>query len=212
MSDEHPLLTMLHAAAEGRFPPSDGEVEIVPPYADHLTAVIGFTGHAVIAGRVSAQDARDHGADGFGGVYAPRVLTWLCGEDGRAGVLDVMLVRRSAGGPAQLAEQARYASHDRVIYARTQRRSVRVFGDHRGLVTLAEGVAGRCELSIEAISPGQGDGRTLLADAFTLVPADRWVFAAVSPGNARSLRAFLALGFEPIGSELIITHGARALD
>jgi hypothetical protein len=30
------------------------------------------------------------------------------------------------------------------------------------------------------------------------------VFAAVSPGNARSLRSFLAAGFVPIGGEVII--------
>jgi hypothetical protein len=29
------------------------------------------------------------------------------------------------------------------------------------------------------------------------------VFAAVAPGNARSLRAFLAEGFVPLGSEVI---------
>ena len=35
-------------------------------------------------------------------------------------------------------------------------------------------------------------------DALSLVPAGEPVFAAVSPGNARSLRAFLAVGFYPI--------------
>jgi hypothetical protein len=33
------------------------------------------------------------------------------------------------------------------------------------------------------------------------------VFAAVSPGNARSLRAFLAAGFVPLGSEALIEPG-----
>ena len=30
------------------------------------------------------------------------------------------------------------------------------------------------------------------------------VFAAVSPGNARSLRTVLALGFAPVGSEVLL--------
>jgi hypothetical protein len=30
------------------------------------------------------------------------------------------------------------------------------------------------------------------------------VFAAVAPGNARSLRAFLSEGFVPVGSEVIV--------
>lgn len=37
-----------------------------------------------------------------------------------------------------------------------------------------------------------------------LVPAGEPVFAAVAPGNARSLRTFLATGFVPIGSEVIL--------
>jgi hypothetical protein len=38
-----------------------------------------------------------------------------------------------------------------------------------------------------------------------LLPAGEPLFAAVSPGNARSLRAFLAVGFTPVASEVIIT-------
>jgi len=74
------------------------------------------------------------------------------------------------------------------------------------VVTLAEGLAGRREVSIEAAPDGQGRGwgRSLLVDALGLVPSGEPVFAAVSPGNARSLRAFLALGFTPIGSEVIL--------
>ncbi|WP_275461151.1 hypothetical protein [Streptomyces noursei] len=45
---------------------------------------------------------------------------------------------------------------------------------------------------------------SLLAEALSLVPAGEPVFAAVSPGNARSLRAFLACGFTPIGSEVLL--------
>jgi L-amino acid N-acyltransferase YncA len=74
------------------------------------------------------------------------------------------------------------------------------------VVTLAAGLAGRREISIEAAPAGHGHGRgrSLLRDALGLVPPGEPVFAAVSPGNARSLRAFLAVGFIPLGSEIIL--------
>lgn len=51
---------------------------------------------------------------------------------------------------------------------------------------------------------GLGTGRQLVAEARALVESSAWVFAAVSPGNARSLRAFLSQGFVPVGSEVLI--------
>ncbi len=67
----------------------------------------------------------------------------------------------------------------------------------------------RTELSIETAPAlhGSGAGRTLLTDALTLIPAGAPVFAAVSPGNTRSLRAFLASGFTPVASEVLIDPG-----
>jgi L-amino acid N-acyltransferase YncA len=93
-----------------------------------------------------------------------------------------------------------------VQHASQLRRDVRVYGDERGVVTLAAGLAGRREISIEAAPRGQGRGwgRSLLHDALGLVPRGEPVFAAVSAGNARSLRAFLAVGFIPLGSEIIL--------
>jgi hypothetical protein len=44
----------------------------------------------------------------------------------------------------------------------------------------------------------------LLRDALGHVPAGEPVFAAVAAGNARSLRAFLAVGFKPIGCEVVL--------
>ncbi|MGW3384020.1 hypothetical protein ACWDCO_28110 [Streptomyces albogriseolus] len=76
-----------------------------------------------------------------------------------------------------------------------------------GKVTVLPPLAGRRELSIElrdVRDGGRGHGRSLIADALSLVPEGAPVFAAVSPGNARSLRAFLACGFTPIGSEVLL--------
>jgi hypothetical protein len=46
-----------------------------------------------------------------------------------------------------------------------------------------------------------------MTDALGLIPPEEHVFAAVSPGNARSLRALLSVGFVPIGSEVILRPG-----
>ncbi|HET6316041.1 MAG TPA: GNAT family N-acetyltransferase [Chloroflexota bacterium] len=69
-------------------------------------------------------------------------------------------------------------------------------------------MVGRCEISIE-LDPrarGRGLGRALIAAARATVPAEVPVFAQVSPGNAQSLRAFLAVGFRPIGSEVVFVR------
>jgi GNAT superfamily N-acetyltransferase len=81
--------------------------------------------------------------------------------------------------------------------------------DACGVVILGRGLAGRRELSFE-VAPeyrGRGLGRRLVAAALALVPEETPVFAQASPGNAASLRALLAAGFLPIGSEvLFVTH------
>jgi len=58
-------------------------------------------------------------------------------------------------------------------------------------------------MSVETLGD-KGFGRELIDEARRLVPAGEPVFAAVAPGNARSLRAFLASGFVPLGSEVIL--------
>ena len=200
----HPLLKAMLEAAEGRFPPADGGVSVVPPYDPRLRAVISFTGHSVIAGDVDAAEAAAHGADGFGGAMKPAALTWLAGPDGHVGDIDATLVGRGRGGGSGLTERPDLMGHPRVAYALSQRREVRVFGDDRGLTTLAKGIAGRLEISVEAAEAGRGAGRGLVEAALGEVAAGAPVFAGVSPGNARSLRMFLALGFTPICAEAVI--------
>jgi GNAT superfamily N-acetyltransferase len=201
----HPLLELLLAAADGRFPPVDGQASIVPALDRGLECSFGFTGHAVIATALPEAAVRERKPDGFGGSLTPDFLRWLAGPAGSIGMIDATLVARGRGGGG-LPERQDLSDHPRVRLARSIRSHVRVYGDERGVVTLSRGLAGRPEISIEAVPAGQGRGwgRALLADALRLVPTGEPVFAAVSPGNARSLRAFLATGFTPIGSEAII--------
>lgn len=201
----HGLLRALLDAADGRYPPVDGGVTHVPPDDDRC-AVVAFTGHAFVMapGPIDPPPGVPR-PDGFGGSLDPHYLVWLAGADQPLGVVDATLVGRGTGSHRGTLERSdRWDDHDRVRHARRLRHDVRVFGDERGFVTLASGLAGRLELSVEAAPEGQGRGwgRSLVADALGLLDPGEIVFAAVSPGNARSLRAFLGLGFVPIGSEI----------
>ena len=96
--------------------------------------------------------------------------------------------------------------HPRVGYAKMRRRHVQVYADERGLVTLGRGITDRWEISVE-VDPSNraaGNARALINEALTHIPSDQWCYAEVSPGNAASLRAFLAAGWIPIGAEIII--------
>ncbi|MGW5821048.1 hypothetical protein [Streptomyces noursei] len=207
MRASHPLLTFFTDAAAGRFPPVDGRVTVLPPLPRGLECSVAFTGHAVVATAMPHGAVHAQGPDGFGASLAPDFLRHLAGPTGWIGAIDATLAACGTGGPPRLAELTDADDHARVRHARWLRTDVRVHGDERGLVTLADGLAGRRELSIElhrAQGGSRGHGRSLLADALSLVPAGEPVFAAVSPGNARSLRAFLACGFTPIGSEVLL--------
>ncbi|SHN75892.1 GNAT family N-acetyltransferase [Cryptosporangium aurantiacum] len=210
MADSHPLLRYFLDASDGRFPAPDGAVTRLPPLPDGHECAVAFTGHAVVATALTAAQVAAEKPDGYGGAMAPDFLRALAGPDGDIGVLDATLVGRGTGGAAALATLTGADDHPRVAYARARRANVQVYGDERGLVTLAEGIAGRPELSIELhpqTAHGRGSGRSLIRAALSLVPRGEPVFAAVSPGNARSLRAFLAAGFVPVGSEVLIRPG-----
>lgn len=211
MPEPHPIAGMLSAAAELRFPPMDGGVDRVAPWRPGVGAVVAFTGHAVLA--VDPTVTKDllstlH-LDGFGGATHPRVVTALAGPDGWIDSLDAVLVARGTGlGSDDVVPRPDLAEHERVRHARLIRNDVRVWGPARGtpadgaLITIARGLGGLTELSIEipAAAHGRGVGRALTAAALDLCARDEVVVAAVAPGNAASLRAALAVGFQPVAS------------
>ncbi|MEV8532406.1 hypothetical protein [Streptomyces sp. NPDC051211] len=211
-SNPHPLLDHLLAAADGQYPEIDGGVTVLPPFEGGLECSFAFTGHAYVATRLPAEEVLAQGPDGFGLSMGADFLRHLAGPGGWIGVIDASLVARGAGEPgtgARLGERHDVDDHPRVRHARSVRNDVRVYGDERGFVTVGQGLAGRREIGIAldeeaGQKAGRGVGRTLLLDALTLVPEGEPVFAAVSPGNSRSLRAFLAVGFTPIGSEVLL--------
>jgi ribosomal protein S18 acetylase RimI-like enzyme len=208
-SAEHPLKAVLEDAAAGRFPPVDGEFEVLPPDDSGFRAVVAFTGHAYVLADVDRSELAELGADGYGGASRPNVLLRLAGPGGHVGSIDVVMVAEAGAGPT-LSSRTDLADHPRVRRAAAHRAGVEVYGDEVGLVVLGTGLAGRRELSVELIDPdaaGHGHGRRLIrAGLARLTPGER-CWAQVAPGNAASLRAFLACGFVPIGSEVIITPG-----
>jgi hypothetical protein len=166
---------------------------------------VSFTGHAVIASDLPGERLRSLGADGFGGASRPEVLLAVAGPGGEVGTVDVTLVGRGAGASGALQETDALDAHPRVRHARRIRDDVRVYADERGLVTLARGLAGRPELSLELAGDRQGRrlGRSLLQDGVGLLPEGAPVFAGVAPGNARSLRKFIAACYAVLCSQSI---------
>lgn len=198
----HPLLPHLLAAARGSFPPVDGVVEVLPACGRN-DVVVAFTGHSFVC--TDAPDADGRVGDGFGGSLAPDVLRWLAGPTGWIDSIDALLVADGLGG-GTLAPTTAFDDHHRVAFARRVRDDVDVYGDERGLFTIATALAGHreCSVEVDPANRSRGNGRSLLLDARRQTPEGELLFAAVAPGNAASLRAFLAAGFRPIGSQVLI--------
>ena len=213
VSVDHPLATVLAAAVVGRFPAADGGVEVLPTDNHGTSAVVAMTGHAFVLADVDSDELQRQlpdGTGGFGGALHPDVLRWLAGSDRHIGSVDVVLAARGVGGAATPATpiDGVLAEHRRVARALRHRRDVEVVVEPDGVVVLGRGLVGRRELSVELFDPtavSTGAGRRLIAAGLRCVPVGEWCWAQVAPGNARSLRAFLACGFIPIGSEVLLT-------
>jgi GNAT superfamily N-acetyltransferase len=204
------LAAVLNELAAGRFPAADGGVTIVPQPSPREAGVIALTAHAVIfldadPGWITAQLPPGD----LSGPLTPAFLQALCARTGRrAHSIDMLSIAAPLPGPppADLAPAAGLA-HPRLARARHYRDDVRAWQADGGLVVLGRGVAGRWEASIE-VDPdhqGQGLGRRLAAAARHLVPDGAPLWAQVAPGNAASVRAFLAAGYRPVGAEALLT-------
>jgi hypothetical protein len=197
----HVLGQVLTDAAHELFPEPDGAVEVVAPWKPGVAGVVALTGTAYVATTRAAREVLAQGPDGYGKALDPAFIAWLAGVDGWCDCLDVLVagVGTGRGGPP-LREDL--TDHRRLRHARQVRDDVVVHGDDRGMITLGTGIGGLKEIGVEvpALDRNHGVGRRLVADALGLVAADEPVLGAVAPGNAASLRAFLAAGFRPIGA------------
>ncbi len=207
---EHPLARILAAAAEGCFPSPDGAVTFVPAPPRYAGAVVAFTAHSYVAADWPADElAQQLPSDDLGAPVSPAFLVWLgCRLGATPWLLDAVLAHHGGGEPEiRLVPRPDLVDHPRVALARRKRTDVRVYADERGrgLVTIGRGLVNRWELSVE-VEDGARDaglGRALIAAGRSLVPAGEAIFGQIAPGNARSLRAALAAGFRPIGSEVL---------
>jgi len=200
------LAAVLDDAAAGRFPPADGGVTIVPPPSARDAGVIAFTAHAVIftdadPGWVAAQLP----AGDLSGPLTPAFLQALCARTSRrAHSTDMLCVAPPLPGPPEIALVPEPGlAHPRIARALRYRDEVRAWRADGGVVLTGRGVAGRWETAVE-VDPGhrcRGLGRALAAAARHLVPGGAPVWAQIAPGNAASVRAFLAAGFRPVGAE-----------
>ncbi|MFB9357605.1 GNAT family N-acetyltransferase [Actinoplanes nipponensis] len=124
-----------------------------------------------------------------------------------AGNIDAVLLAPPAPGkPSVALSRIADSDHPRVVRARRYRDDVRIWTCGPGVLMLGRGLGGRWEAAVE-VEPGArngGLGRTLAAAARHLVPGGRPVWAQVAPGNAASLRAFLAAGYDPVGAEVLL--------
>lgn len=211
MSGSHPLREMLDAAARGQFPPVDGRVDVMPPPEHFAGAVIGFTGHFVVAADLDPSEVRRKlGPEGdFSVPMSAAFLTWVAEQVGsRAATFDALLCAFGEGsGPPVWLHEAPSLEHPRVARATRYRHETKVFTaeDRNAVLIVGRGLCGRWEIGYEVApdAQGRGLGRRLVAAARGLVPAGEPVWAQVAPGNAASLRSTTAGGFVPVAAEVL---------
>jgi GNAT superfamily N-acetyltransferase len=209
LATEALLGKLLTDAASGRFPPADGGVTVIPQPSERDAGVLGFTAHAVIFTDADPDWVR--GQLPPGDLAAPLNAAFLhalaTATNRRVGSLDLLCVAESLDGRAPIELTARPATtHSRVLRALNYRDEVQSWRADGGIVLLGRGVAGRLEAAIEVDEGrrGQGLGRLLAVAARHLAPPRTDVWAQIAPGNAASVRAFLAAGFVPVGAEVLL--------
>jgi GNAT superfamily N-acetyltransferase len=205
------LADLLSDAAAGRFPPPDGSVTILPQPSRRDAGVIAFTAHSVVFVDLDPAWVRGLLPPGdLSGPLLPSFLQALSNATARrVNSTDLLCVAApEPGSPEIMLTPAMPSGHPRVIRALRHRDGVRVWETPGAIVSIGRGLAGRWEVALE-VEPGyrgKGLGRELAAAARHLVPEGTPLWAQIAPGNAASVRAFLAAGFRPVGAEALLPH------
>ncbi|WP_030316128.1 GNAT family N-acetyltransferase [Streptomyces sp. NRRL B-3229] len=204
------LRDILDAAARGAFPPADGGTTIVPQACHRDAGVLSFTAHSVVFTDEDPEwvraTLRGLDCDPLAATMNPRFLTALLDRTGRRSeTIDAILVADPLPGePPLVLKEIEDANHPRIAYARGRRDDIRAWTADGGVLVTGRGIGGRLEVSVEVDEAvrQRGLGRVLVSAARHLVGEPVW--AQVSPGNARSLRAFQAAGYRPVGAEAVL--------
>ena len=190
---------------------AEGAYFLVPQPGPRAAAVCAFTGVSVVAADVDAAwVAARLPDDDLSAPLNPPFLRALEEKLARR-VNNVDMVLMSAPQPHQptlALREVTSSTHPRVRRAQRYRDDVRVWETEsgRGVVILGRGLADRWEVAVE-VAPqarGRGLGRALAMAARSLLPQGRPVWAQIAPGNAASVRAFLAAGYDPVGAEALL--------
>ncbi|MFJ6573670.1 GNAT family N-acetyltransferase [Streptomyces sp. NPDC091292] len=212
------LRNILDAAARGRFPAADGGTTVVPQERHRDAGVLAFTAHAVVFTDEDPQWVRAAlkavDCDPLAAAMNPRFLAAFLDRTHRTmDTIDLLTVAPRLPGPPPLPlTPLDDPDHPRVVRARARREEVRVWAADGGVLVIGRGVAGRWEAAVEVDETvrHRGLGRALATAARHLVPADdpadpsgTVVWAQQAAGNARSVRAFQAAGYRPVGAEAL---------
>ncbi|MFH8975477.1 GNAT family N-acetyltransferase [Streptomyces sp. NPDC017890] len=204
------LRDILDAVARGVFPAADGGTTVVPQHGPRDAGVIAFTAHSVVFTDEDEGWVRETlGAlrcDALAATMNARFLAAFMERTGRTtDTIDVLLTGAPLPGrPEVVLTEVADLGHPRVVSARRRRDEVRVWAADGGVLVLGRGVAGRLEAAVEVAQGARhrGLGRRLATAARQLAGGEP-VWAQVSAGNARSLRAFQAADYRPVGSEAL---------
>ncbi|MEV0274523.1 MAG: GNAT family N-acetyltransferase [Hamadaea sp.] len=195
----------------GDWIPADRWYLTAPQPGPRAAAVVAFPGVSIVAADVDpAWVAAELPEEDLSAPLNPPFLRAL--EDKlarRVNNIDIVLMSAHLPGPPPLTlREVSDSDHPRVRRAHRYRDEVRVWETEsgRGVLVVGRGLAGRWEVAVE-VEPqarDRGLGRTLALAARHLVPGERPVWAQIAPGNAASVRAFLAAGYEPVGAEALL--------
>lgn len=186
--------------------PGEGPTIVAQP-SKRDAGVIAFTAHSVIFADVEEQWIRSRLPDGdLSAALNPPFLRALeMHMDRQVNNIDLLTLAMPCGGPPPVElTEVTVTGHPRVERARHHRDGVRVWSCAGGVLIVGRGVAGRWEAAVE-VDPeyrGRGLGRSLAQAARHLVAQPIW--AQIAPGNAASVRAFLAAGYTPVGAEALL--------
>lgn len=212
---------LLRDVVDGRPPPADGVVEVVPQPPGRTAGILAFAGHHVVAADVDP--AWVHARLPPGDLAAPVGAAFVGALTAELGVepdnLDVVLAGRGTGrgpsaGEVELEAAVLDEAHPRYERSNDFRTDITSWttNDGVGVLIVGRGLARRWEAAFEVdeAARGRGLGRRLIAASLDVVPAGEPLFLQIAPGNVPSLRAALATGaFRPVGAEVLFPTGER---
>ncbi|MEV6970595.1 GNAT family N-acetyltransferase [Hamadaea sp. NPDC051192] len=195
----------------GDWLPADRWYLTAPQPGPRAAAVVAFPGVSIVAADVDpAWVAGELPEEDLSAPLNPPFLRALEEKlTRRVNNIDIVMMSVRLPGPPPLTlREVSDSDHPRVRRAHRYRDEVRVWETEsgRGVLIVGWGLAGRWEVAVE-VDPqarDRGLGRTLALAARHLVPEERPVWAQIAPGNAASVRAFLAAGYEPVGAEALL--------